>query len=159
LLESMPPFMGGGDMIESVTFEKTKYAQLPNKFEAGTPDIAGAVGLAAAIDYLQSVGFDNLPRPRAAAAELRDRAARPDPGLRIIGTARRRRPGVVSFVLEDPPLSALDVGTRLDREGVAVRTGHHCCQPLMDRFKVPATIRASFALYNTTETWTRWSRR
>jgi cysteine desulfurase/selenocysteine lyase len=150
LLEAMPPFMGGGDMIESVTFEKTKYAQLPNKFEAGTPDIAGAVGLAAAIDYLSALGFDAFHDHEQRLLRYATEQLTQIPGLRVIGSAKKKA-GVVSFVLEDPPLSALDIGTRLDREGVAVRTGHHCCQPLMDRFKVPATVRASFALYNTTE--------
>jgi len=150
LLEAMPPFMGGGDMIESVTFEKTSYAQLPNKFEAGTPDIAGAIGLGAAIDYLLSVGFDAFHDHEQRLLRHATEQLKQVPGLRVIGTAKKKA-GVVSFVLEDPPLSALDAGSRLDREGIAVRTGHHCCQPLMDRFKVPATIRASFALYNTTE--------
>jgi cysteine desulfurase/selenocysteine lyase len=150
LLEAMPPFMGGGDMIESVTFEKTKYAQLPNKFEAGTPDIAGAVGLAAAIDYLDGVGFDAFHDHEQRLLNYATELLRQIPGLRIIGVAKKKA-GVISFVLEDPPLSALDAGTRLDREGIAVRTGHHCCQPLMDRFNVPATIRASFALYNTVQ--------
>jgi cysteine desulfurase/selenocysteine lyase len=149
LLEAMPPFMGGGDMIESVTFEKTKYAQLPNKFEAGTPDIAGAVGLAAAIDYVTGVGFDAFHDHEQRLLRYATEQLKSVPGLRIIGTAKKKA-GVISFVLEDPPLSAMDVGTRLDREGVAVRTGHHCCQPLMDRFNVPATVRASLAMYNTT---------
>ena len=150
LLEAMPPFMGGGDMIESVTFEKTKYAQLPNKFEAGTPDIAGAIGLGAAIDYLLSVGFDAFHDHEQRLLRYATGQLSQIPGLRVIGAAKKKA-GVISFVLEDPPLSAIDVGTKLDREGVAVRTGHHCCQPLMDRFKVPATVRASFALYNTTD--------
>ena len=150
LLEAMPPFMGGGDMIESVTFEKTKYAQLPNKFEAGTPDIAGAIGLGAAIDYLTDLGFDAFHDHEQRLLRYATEQLAQIPGLRIIGAAKKKA-GVISFVLEDPPLSAIDIGTRLDREGVAVRTGHHCCQPLMDRFKVPATVRASFALYNTEE--------
>jgi cysteine desulfurase/selenocysteine lyase len=150
LLEAMPPYMGGGDMIESVTFEKTTYAQLPNKFEAGTPDIAGAVGLGAAIDYLTSLGFDAFHDHEQRLLNYATEQLRAIPGLRVVGTAKKKA-GVISFVLEDPPLSALDAGTRLDREGIAVRTGHHCCQPLMARFNVPATIRASFALYNTVE--------
>jgi cysteine desulfurase / selenocysteine lyase len=150
LLEAMPPFMGGGDMIESVTFEKTKYAQLPNKFEAGTPDIAGAVGLGAAIDYLTGIGFDAFHDHEQRLLRYGTEQLKSVPGLRVIGTAEKKA-GVISFVLEDPPLSAIDAGTRLDREGIAVRTGHHCCQPLMDRFKVAATVRASFALYNTTD--------
>ncbi|MBW3576086.1 MAG: exodeoxyribonuclease V subunit gamma, partial [Actinobacteria bacterium] len=138
------------DMIESVTFEKTTYAQLPNKFEAGTPDIAGAIGLGAAIDYLTAVGFDAFHDHEQRLLRYATEQLAQIPGLRIIGAAKKKA-GVISFVLEDPPLSAIDIGTRLDREGVAVRTGHHCCQPLMDRFKVPATVRASFALYNTEE--------
>ena len=150
LLEAMPPYMGGGDMIESVTFEKTTYAQLPNKFEAGTPDIAGAIGLGAAIDYISSVGFDAFHDHEQRLLNYATEQLKAISGLRVIGAAKKKA-GVVSFVLEDPPLSALDAGTRLDREGIAVRTGHHCCQPLMARFGVPATIRASFALYNTVE--------
>ena len=150
LLEAMPPYMGGGDMIESVTFEKTTYAQLPNKFEAGTPDIAGAIGLGAAIDYVTGVGFDAFHDHEQRLLSYATDQLKKIPGLRVIGTAKKKA-GVISFVLEDPALSALDAGTRLDREGVAVRTGHHCCQPLMARFNVPATIRASFAFYNTTE--------
>ena len=148
LLEAMPPYQGGGDMIESVTFEKTTYAQLPNKFEAGTPDIAGAVGLGAAIDYVRSVGFENFVPYEESLHQYAVDRLRTVPGLRFIGAARRKA-SVVSFVIEDPPLSALDVGTRLDAEGVAVRTGHHCCQPVMDRFKIPGTVRASLAMYNT----------
>lgn len=149
LLDQMPPYHGGGDMIESVTFEKTSYAALPNKFEAGTPDIAGVVGLGAAIDYIQSLGFDF----ESYEAELLDRAVtllKEIPGVRLIGTARKRG-GVVSFVIEDPFIASLDVGTKLDQEGIAVRTGHHCCQPVMERMGVPATIRASVAFYNTLE--------
>ena len=150
ILEAMPPYMGGGDMIRTVTFEKTEYAELPNKFEAGTPDIAGAIGLGAAIDYVLSVGFENfvpheeelLLYATAQLSEIR--------GLRIIGTAERKA-GVISFVMEEPAISPLDLGTQLDAEGVAVRTGHHCCQPVMDRFRIGATTRASLAMYNTKE--------
>jgi cysteine desulfurase/selenocysteine lyase len=150
LFDQMPPYHGGGDMIESVTFEKTTYAPLPNKFEAGTPDIAGVVGLGAAIDYIESIGFENFEQYEADLLKHATRVLSNIPGLRIIGTANKKG-GVVSFVIEDPPISSLDVGTRLDHEGIAVRTGHHCCQPVMDRMGVPATIRASVALYNTTE--------
>jgi cysteine desulfurase/selenocysteine lyase len=148
LLEAMPPYMGGGDMIKSVTFAKTTYADLPNKFEAGTPDIAGAIGLGAAVEWLESVGRDKAAAQedlllRHATARLRD-----IPGVRILGNAAEKA-AVLSFIVEDPPLAALDVGTRLDLEGIAVRTGHHCCQPVMDRFGIPGTVRASFALYNT----------
>jgi cysteine desulfurase/selenocysteine lyase len=150
LLEAMPPYMGGGDMIESVTFEKTTYAGLPNKFEAGTPNIAGAVGLGAAIDFVRSVGFEHfVPYERELFDYATDQVA-DVPGLRIIGTARQRG-SVISFVLENPAISSLDIGSRLDREGVAVRTGHHCCQPVMDRMGIASTARASLALYNTKE--------
>lgn len=150
LLEAMPPYMGGGDMIESVTFEKTTYAPLPNKFEAGTPDIAGAVGLAAAIEYVTGVG---LPAIAAHEQELLHYATGKlsgIPGLRIVGTAANKG-GVLSFVMEDPPIASLDIGTRLDSDGIAVRTGHHCCMPLMARMNVPSTTRASLAMYNTTD--------
>jgi cysteine desulfurase/selenocysteine lyase len=150
LLRAMPPYQGGGDMIASVTFEKTTYADLPNKFEAGTPDIAGAIGLAAAIDYVESVGLENIARHEDKLLRYATEKVRQIRGVRILGTAAHKV-GVLSFVVEDPPLSALDVGIKLDLEGVAVRTGHHCCQPVMDRFGLPGTARASFAMYNTTE--------
>jgi cysteine desulfurase/selenocysteine lyase len=149
LLERMPPYQGGGDMIETVTFEGTTYAQLPNKFEAGTPDIAGAVGLGAAVEYLAALGFAFVDHEHAL-LEYATEGLGKIPGVRIIGTAREKG-SVISFVVEDPPISVLDLGTRLDREGVAVRTGHHCCMPVMQRMNVPATTRASFALYNTRE--------
>ncbi|MBV9493904.1 MAG: cysteine desulfurase [Acidobacteria bacterium] len=148
LLEAMPPFMGGGDMILSVSFEKTTYNALPYKFEAGTPNIAGVIGLAAALDYVTHVGLE-----RIAAHEhdlllyATDRLLGLD-GIRIIGTAREKA-SVISFVLEG--VHPHDIGTILDQEGIAIRTGHHCAQPLMMRFNVPATGRASFALYNTRE--------
>jgi cysteine desulfurase/selenocysteine lyase len=150
LLQAMPPWQGGGDMIASVTFAKTTYAELPNKFEAGTPNIAGAVGLGAAIDYVESLGVANLAAHEQHLLRHATEKMRQLPGVRIIGTAAEKV-SVISFVAEDPPLSALDVGTQLDLEGIAVRTGHHCCQPVMDRFGVPGTARASFAMYNTTE--------
>ena len=150
LLEKMPPYMGGGDMIKSVTFEKTEYAELPNKFEAGTPHIAGAVGLAAAIEFVLSIGFDTFAPHEAELLRYATQKVSQVPGLRIIGTAQRKA-GVISFVMEDPPISALDLGLGLDAEGVAVRTGHHCCQPVMDRFGIPATTRLSLAMYNTRE--------
>jgi cysteine desulfurase / selenocysteine lyase len=145
LLESMTPYQGGGDMIRSVTFERTTYAPIPAKFEAGTPHIAGAVGLAAALRYLRGLDADAL---RAHEADLLDYATHALEGLRgvrLIGTAAHRA-AVVSFVVDR--VHAHDVGTILDREGVAVRTGHHCTQPVMDFFGVPATARASFACYN-----------
>jgi cysteine desulfurase/selenocysteine lyase len=146
LLEAMPPYQGGGDMIKRVTFEKTTYNDLPYRFEAGTPHIAGAIGLGAAVDYL-----DGLDRERAAAweRELLERATDTVaalPGVRLIGTAPDKA-SVLSFVVDG--VHAHDVGTVLDREGVAVRTGHHCAMPVMDRFGVPAAVRASFAFYNT----------
>ncbi|HYO11130.1 MAG TPA: SufS family cysteine desulfurase, partial [Tepidisphaeraceae bacterium] len=147
-LEALPPYQGGGDMIESVTFEKSTYAQLPSRLEAGTPDIAGAIGLGAAVDYVQSVGLEKI---EAHEHELLDHLVaqlRQVPGVRLIGNARNRA-GAVSFVLENPVVSAHDLGVALDLHGVAVRTGHHCCQPIMDRFKIPATARASLAMYNT----------
>ena len=145
LLDEMPPYQAGGDMIRSVTFEKTTYNELPYKFEAGTPHIAGAIGLGAALEYLKRVGID-----RAAAHERELLAYGTElltaiPGLRMIGTARDKI-GVFSFVLEG--VHPHDVGTILDRDGIAVRTGHHCAQPVMERFGVPATTRASLALYN-----------
>jgi cysteine desulfurase/selenocysteine lyase len=150
LLEAMPPYMGGGDMIESVTFEKTTYAPLPNKFEAGTPDIAGTVGLGAAIDYLNAIGLQNIgPHEQDLLAYATERL-KEIPGLRILGTAKNKG-SVISFVMDDPPISSLDIGTQLDALGVAVRTGHHCCQPLMQRLNVPSTTRASFAFYNVRE--------
>ncbi|MCU1246564.1 MAG: cysteine desulfurase [Acidobacteria bacterium] len=148
LLEAMPPWQGGGDMILSVSFEKTTYNALPYKFEAGTPNIAGVVGLAAALDYVSSIG-----RGRIAAHEhelLLYTTARLQelPGIRLIGTAREKA-AVISFVLEG--VHPHDIGTILDRQGIAIRTGHHCAQPLMMRFNVPATGRASFGMYNTKE--------
>jgi cysteine desulfurase / selenocysteine lyase len=145
LLEKMPPYQGGGDMIQSVTFEKTTYNVLPYKFEAGTPNIAGVVGFGAAIDYLQ--GFDRaavLEHEDALLAAATSRVAQ-IPGTRIFGTAREKT-GVLSFTLDG--IHPHDAGTILDAEGVAVRSGQHCAQPVMDRFGVPATIRASFGIYN-----------
>jgi cysteine desulfurase/selenocysteine lyase len=148
LLERMNPFQGGGDMIKSVTFEKTIYADLPNKLEAGTPAIASQIGLGAAIDYLNSIG-----REQAAAHEqelLRYATERISAieGVHIIGTAREKA-SVLSFIIDD--IHPHDIGTILDQEGIAVRAGHHCAQPVMQRFNVPATARASFAFYNTRE--------
>jgi len=146
LLAVMPPFQGGGDMISSVTFEKTIYNALPYKFEAGTPNIAGVYGLGAAVDYVNQIGLANIASYEHALLSYATEAIRQIPGVRIIGTAREKA-GVISFVLEG--VHAHDVGTILDREGIAVRTGHHCAQPVMDRFGVPATVRASLAFYNT----------
>ena len=146
LLEKMPPYQGGGDMISSVTFEKTTYNVLPYKFEAGTPDIAGVIGLGAAVDYLNEIGMDNVAAHEHDLVAYGAKALEAIPGVRLIGTAKEKA-GVLSFVIEG--VHPHDVGTVLDQEGIAVRTGHHCAQPVMDRFGVPATSRASFGLYNT----------
>ncbi len=145
-LEAMPPWQGGGDMIRSVTFEKTEYNAIPWKFEAGTPNIAGAIGLAAALDYVDAIGIDAIGEHEASLLAYATEAVRTLPHVRIIGTAREKA-GVLSFVRDD--IHAHDIGTILDHEGVAVRAGHHCAMPVMQRFGVPATVRASFALYNT----------
>ena len=150
LLDAMPPYQGGGDMIEQVTFGKTTYASLPNKFEAGTPNIGGAIGLAAAIDYLQGVGLDEVRAYESSLHKYLDERLGAIHGLRIVGTAQHKA-SVVSFVFDELKLSTHDVGVMLDLEGIAVRTGHHCCQPVMDRFGIPGTARASVAMYNTTE--------
>jgi cysteine desulfurase/selenocysteine lyase len=144
-LAEMPPYQGGGDMIRSVTFERTTYAPPPAKFEAGTPHIAGVIGLGAAIDYLSGLDWQALAAHEADLLEYASQGLTEVPGVRLIGTARRKA-AVVSFVVEG--VHAHDVGTILDQEGVAVRTGHHCTQPVMEFFGVPATARASFALYN-----------
>lgn len=148
LLDAMPPYQGGGDMISSVTFEKTLYNKLPYKFEAGTPDISGAIGLGAAIDYLNNIGLDRIAAHEHELLVQATQKLSAIPGVRLIGTAKQKA-AVVSFVMEN--VHAHDVGTILDQEGIAVRTGHHCAQPLMLRFGVDATARASFGLYNTKE--------
>jgi cysteine desulfurase / selenocysteine lyase len=145
VLEATPPFLGGGDMIRTVTFEKSTWADLPNKFEAGTPNIAGAVGLHAALDYLSGVGFEAIkPHEETLLGEATSRLEQMD-GVTIVGTARHKA-GALSFVMDD--IHPHDIGTIVDREGVAIRTGHHCAQPVMDRLGIPATARASFSLYN-----------
>jgi cysteine desulfurase/selenocysteine lyase len=146
LLESMPPYQGGGDMILSVTFERTTYNHIPHKFEAGTPNIAGAIGWGAALDYLSRIGMENISSYEHALLTYASEAIGQIPGVRLIGTAREKA-GVLSFLLEG--IHPHDVGTVLDQEGIAVRTGHHCAQPVMERFGVPATVRASLAFYNT----------
>jgi cysteine desulfurase/selenocysteine lyase len=146
ILDSMPPYQGGGDMILSVTFEKTTYNALPYKFEAGTPDIAGVIGLGSALEYVSAIGLDNIgAHEHELLVDATNRLQTID-GLRIIGTAREKA-SVISFVLEG--VHPHDIGTILDQEGIAIRTGHHCAQPLMMRFNVPATGRASYAFYNT----------
>jgi cysteine desulfurase/selenocysteine lyase len=148
LLEQMPPFQGGGDMIKSVSFEKTVYNDLPYKFEAGTPHIAGAIGLGVALEYLEGLELDHVAAyEHELLAHGTERLAR-IPGLRLIGTAREKA-GVLSFVVDG--IHPHDVGTILDREGIAVRTGHHCAMPVMTRFEIAATTRASLAFYNTHE--------
>lgn len=148
LLEKMDPFQGGGDMIRSVTFEKTFYADLPNKFEAGTPAIASQIGLGAAIDYLNRIPRDGAMQHEQELLDYATEKLSAIEGVRIIGTAREKA-SVLSFVIEN--VHPHDIGTILDQEGIAVRAGHHCAQPVMKRFNIPATARASFAFYNTKE--------
>lgn len=148
LLEAMPPYQGGGEMIRAVTFEKTLYNVIPFKFEAGTPHIEGAIGLGAAIDYLGGIGPERIAAYEQDLLAYANEALSAIPGLRIIGTAREKA-SVLSFVLDN--VHAHDIGTILDQEGIAIRAGHHCAMPLMKRFNVPATARASLAFYNTKE--------
>jgi cysteine desulfurase / selenocysteine lyase len=148
LLEAMPPYQGGGDMISSVTFEKTTYNKVPHKFEAGTPDMAGVAGLKAAIEYMQTIGVDRIAaHEHDLLAYATERVSALD-GVKLIGTAAEKA-SVLSFTLEE--VHPHDIGTILDQEGIAVRTGHHCAQPVMERYGIPATVRASFAAYNTRE--------
>jgi cysteine desulfurase/selenocysteine lyase len=146
LLEAMPPYQGGGDMIASVTFQKTLYNHLPYKFEAGTPNVAGVVGLSAALEYLRGFDWPVVEAHERDLLEYGTRRLAEVQGLRMVGTARQKL-AILSFVLDD--IHPHDIGTILDQRGIAIRTGHHCAQPLMDRFGVPATARASLALYNT----------
>jgi cysteine desulfurase/selenocysteine lyase len=147
-LEAMPPFLGGGEMIKSVTFEKTIYNDLPYKFEGGTPDIAGAIGLGAAIDYVTNLGFDQITAHEDELLRYGTEALSAISGVKIIGTAAHKA-GILSFVMEKA--HPHDIGTILDEQGIAIRTGHHCAQPVMQRFQIPATARASMAFYNTKE--------
>jgi cysteine desulfurase / selenocysteine lyase len=146
LLEAMAPYQAGGDMIRMVSFEKTLYNDPPYKFEAGTPHIAGAIGLGAAIEYLAGIGLESVTRHEHEILEYATEAAAEVPGMRIIGTAREKA-GILSFVLDG--IHPHDIGTILDHQGVAIRAGHHCAMPVMERFGLAATARASFALYNT----------
>ena len=146
LLNAMPPYQGGGEMIRSVCFDKTTYAPLPAKFEAGTPNIAGAIGLGAAVDYLNGMSWEAIHAHESDLLRYATESLEAIPGLHVLGTAKEKV-SVVSFVLD--AVHAHDVGTILDKEGVAIRTGHHCTQPVMERLGVPATARASFAFYNT----------
>jgi cysteine desulfurase/selenocysteine lyase len=146
ILKSLPPYQGGGEMIKSVTFEKTTYNDIPHKFEAGTPNIAGTIGLGAAMDYVNTLGWERIEVYERDLLAYATEALSAIPEVRLIGTAQEKA-AVLSFSIEG--IHAHDVGTILDQEGIAVRTGHHCAQPVMDRFGVPATTRASFAFYNT----------
>ena len=146
LLEQMPPWQGGGDMIKVVSFERTVYNDLPYKFEAGTPHIAGGIGLGTAVEYVEQVGLDAIGRHEQALLDHATAAALRTPGLRLIGTARHKA-SILSFVMDG--IHPHDLGTILDSHGVAIRTGHHCAMPIMERFRIPATARASFAFYNT----------
>ena len=146
LLEAMPPWQGGGDMILAVSFERTVYNELPYKFEAGTPHIAGAIGLGVAVDYLQRLGLDRIAAAEHELLEYATDRLASLPGLEIVGTAPHKA-AVVSFTLRG--IHPHDLGTILDSEGVAIRTGHHCAMPVMDFYGLPATARASFAFYNT----------
>lgn len=148
LLEAMPPYQGGGDMISSVTFEKTTYNVLPYKFEAGTPNIADVIALGAAIDYVHNIGLDTISSYERELLNYATEKLSALNGIRLIGTAKEKA-SVVSFVMDN--VHAHDIGTIVDREGIAIRTGHHCTQPVMKRFGIPATARASFAFYNTTD--------
>jgi cysteine desulfurase/selenocysteine lyase len=148
LLESMEPYQGGGEMIKKVTFEATEYNDPPGKFEAGTPNIAGAVGLAAAVDYLEGLGMDRVAAHEAELLRVGSEKLQAVEGLRIVGTAARKA-GVISFVIDG--IHPHDIGTIIDHYGVAIRTGHHCAMPAIADFQLPATARASFGVYNTVE--------
>jgi cysteine desulfurase/selenocysteine lyase len=147
-LNKLPPYQGGGEMIKEVTFEKTTYADLPHKFEAGTPDIAGGIVLGTAVDYMNSIGFDNIQEQELALLEYATKRLLEIEGLKIYGTAKEKT-SVISFNIEG--IHPYDIGTIVDKLGIAVRTGHHCAQPIMNFFDIPGTIRASFSFYNTKE--------
>jgi cysteine desulfurase/selenocysteine lyase len=147
-LDAMPPYQSGGEMISSVTYSKSIFNELPHKFEAGTPNIAGAIGLGAAIDYVQSIGLENIAAHEKELTAYGTSELLTLDDLIIIGTVKEKT-GVLSFTLKD--IHPHDIGTILDGQGIAIRTGHHCAQPLMDFFKIPATARVSFGLYNTRE--------
>ena len=148
LLEAMPPYQGGGDMISSVSFERTVYNKVPHKFEAGTPDISGPIGLKAALEYVSRLGIENIEQHENQVLEYATNRISALSGVRLIGTAKQKA-GVLSFVMEG--VHPHDIGTILDQEGIAIRTGHHCAQPVMERYGIPATARASLGLYNTKE--------
>ena len=147
-LNKLPPYQGGGEMIKEVTFEKTTYADLPHKFEAGTPDIAGGIVLGTAVDYMNSIGFDNIQKQELELLQYATKRLLEIEGLKIYGTAKEKT-SVVSFNIEG--IHPYDIGTIIDKLGIAVRTGHHCAQPIMNFFNIPGTIRASFSFYNTKE--------
>ena len=146
LLDKMPPYQGGGDMICTVTFKKIKYRPLPSKFEAGTPNIAGSIALKAALDYVDKIGIENIQKHEESLLKYATTEILKIPGVKLLGTAKNKA-GVLAFTVKG--VHPHDIGTILDQEGIAIRTGHHCAQPLGDRFNVPATARASFAMYNT----------
>ncbi len=147
-LKEMPPYQGGGSMIKQVTFAKTTWADLPFKFEAGTPDVAGAIGLGAALDYVNEIGLDNIIEIEHELMQYATEQLSAIPGLRIIGQPKEKA-GTISFLVAD--IHPFDLGELLDKQSIAVRTGHHCCQPIMDFFSIPGTVRASFSFYNTKE--------
>jgi cysteine desulfurase/selenocysteine lyase len=147
-LNKLPPYQGGGEMIKEVTFAKTTYADLPHKFEAGTPDIAGGIVLGVAVDYMNSIGFDAIQKQELELVQYGTKRLLEIEGLKIFGTAKEKT-SVISFNIGE--IHPYDIGTIIDKLGIAVRTGHHCAQPIMDFFKIPGTIRASFAFYNTKE--------
>ena len=147
-LNKLPPYQGGGEMIKEVTFEKTTYADLPHKFEAGTPNIADGIALGTAVDYINSIGMENIQEQEKELLEYGTRRLLEIEGLRIFGTAAEKT-SVISFNIDG--IHPYDIGTIIDKLGIAVRTGHHCAQPIMNFFNIPGTIRASFAFYNTKE--------
>ena len=147
-LNKLPPYQGGGEMIATVTFEKTTYAELPHKFEAGTPNIAGGIVLGVAVDYLNKIGFDNISKYELELLEYGTQKLLEIEGLKIFGTAKEKT-SVISFNIDG--IHPYDIGTIIDKKGIAVRTGHHCAQPIMDFYQIPGTIRASFAFYNSKE--------
>jgi cysteine desulfurase/selenocysteine lyase len=147
-LNKLPPYQGGGEMIATVTFEKTTYAELPHKFEAGTPNIADGIVLGVAVDYMNSIGFDNIAKYELELLDYGTQKLLEIAGLKIFGTAKEKT-SVISFNIDG--IHPYDIGTIIDKKGIAVRTGHHCAQPIMDFYQIPGTIRASFAFYNTKE--------
>jgi len=147
-LNKLPPYQGGGEMIKEVTFEKTTYADLPHKFEAGTPNISGGIVLGTAVDYMNAIGFENIQAQELALLEYGTQRLLEIEGLRIFGTSENKT-SVISFNIDG--IHPYDIGTIIDKLGIAVRTGHHCAQPIMNFFEIPGTIRASFSFYNTKE--------